>query len=215
MESMGKSEKLDFVFSISHFYMKAPWLYKIIVILTVVLFIIACFYTLKIYRDNQRYHDFSMSEIHVFVEKDYNERTLSFAIENLNDGAVYVDQIRLVVYDNQSKEVPLFSLRKYAGVNPLSKGEKLKVLFILDNKTIPEIDFAKIIHDHEYMVQSYKFIIVAYYNKNSSASVSEQRFEYIYRVICGDEGIVGTIMEVPSQRNETKIIEKNIPYSAT
>ena len=76
-------------------------------------------------------------------------------------------------------------------------------------------NFTKTIKDHEYVMQSYKVIIVAHYNHNSLSSSKEQRFEYLYNVSHNEGQIHGIIREFPNPLMDSKQIYKKVPYEIT
>lgn len=206
------SEIIDFIPSAYHVVWKSPLLYKFGLGVTLLLIGILAFYGHKMYQESQRYHDFFVPNIRIFVEKQYNERTISFGIESLSGAPVYINQAQVAIYDNQKKEEALYSATKLGRVNPLKKGDILPFTLILDNPPQMGFNFTKVIKEHGYMLQTYKVIVVVHYNNNTLGSSKEQRFEYLYNV-SHDKGVInGVIREFPTQSNDSELIHKHVPY---
>ena len=209
---MSFSDIINYVPSAIHVISRSPWLYKFVLLLTLASSVVLFFYGHKMYKESLRHHDFFIPNIRIFVDKEYNERTISFNIESLSEAPVYINQAQVGIYDTQNKEEHLCLVTKLGRVNPLKKGDTIPFDFILDNPPGMGFNFTKIIKGHKYMMQVYKVIVVVHYNHNVLSNIKDQRFEYLYNV-SHDKGVInGLIRESPNLSSDSKLISKKVPY---
>lgn len=193
-------------------FINSPLLYRVFLYSTLAALLIIGISGCKMYKESLRFHNFFVPNIRIFVEKAYNERTLSFDVESLSETPVHINQVQIAIYNTDSKKERLFQATKHGIVNPLKKGDTSQFSFVLDSNFKEEFNFSKVIKANDFMIQAYKIIVVVHYNKINFQNIEEQRFEYLYNTYKDNEKITGSIKDVPSPLTDPKRIFKNIPY---
>ena len=192
--------------------LKSPSWYKASLVVTIIFLFITISYGIRMYQESQKHHDFFLSDVRIFLEKEFNELKLTFNAESLQSAPVYINQVQVAIYDTMKPENKLYQATTGGKVNPLKKGDKFSSDHVLDGPFELGFNLSKVIREHEFEWQAYKVIIVVHYNHNSLSKLKNQRFEYLYNVVRSGKEIKGVLREQFNKMNDSKLIHKDIPY---
>lgn len=203
---------IEQITTLFYLFLKSPPWYKASLVIALIFIFITVSYGIRMYQESQKHHDFALSDIRIYLEKEFNELKLIFSAESLQSAPAYINQIQVAIYDAKNSDNRLHMTTTGGKVNPLKKGDSFSTSLVLDNPSELGFNFSQTIREHEFEWQAYKIIIVIHYNHNSLSKLKEQRFEYLYNVVRSENEIKGVLREFPNKMDDSKLISKDVPY---